>query len=140
MGVVAPRDHGICTHWGTQEVSHNPTILSGGLLSFPMHPTCACHPCPSSHVLLLGFCVYLHMLINICVGASVATFHHGTHMQAHPGPVRIAQGVMLEITHSTMIKRGKLLGQHSRGCHCYCGVYQRQYVRMAYHGAATPLL
>ena len=38
-------------------------------------------------------------------------------MQAHPGPVRIAQGVMLEITHSTMIGRGKLMGQHSRGGH-----------------------
>ncbi len=65
MGVVAPRGHGICTHWDTQEVSHNPTILSGGLLSFPIHPTCACHPCPSSHLLSLGICVYLYMLAEI---------------------------------------------------------------------------
>ena len=37
MGVVAFRSLGICTHWGTQEVSHNVTILIGGHVSFPMH-------------------------------------------------------------------------------------------------------
>ena len=74
--------------------------------------------CPSSHVCCWGFvcsCTCWQKLVWVPSGAR---FDHGTHMQAHPGPVRIAQGVMLEITHSTMIKRGKLMGQHSRVGHC----------------------
>ena len=63
-----------------------------------------------------GLCVLVHVGRNWRV-PSVDTFDYGKHMQADPGPVRIAQGVMLEITHSTMIGRRKLMGQHSRGGH-----------------------
>ena len=65
MGVVAPRNPGICSHWGCQEVSHNPNILSGGLMSFHMHPTCACQPYPSLHYFVVDcLCVYWHMLLR----------------------------------------------------------------------------
>ena len=107
MSVVAPRP-GICTSLGHPGGAPQPTRLSGGLLSLPMHPTRTCHPFPSSHLLSRGLCVLVHVGRNWRV-PSVGTFDYGRHMQTYPGLVRIAQGVMLEITHSTMICCGKLM-------------------------------
>ena len=69
MGVVVSIRHGWCCSQGLRDVytlrhpwgESQPTTLSGRLLSFPMHPTFACHSCPSSHVRCWGFvctCIY----------------------------------------------------------------------------------
>ena len=69
MGVVVSTGHGCCCSqgpWDVYTLGHpggepQPTTMSGGLLSFPMHPTFACHSCPSSQVCCWGFvctCMY----------------------------------------------------------------------------------
>ena len=66
MGVVVSTGHECCCSQGPQDVytfghsgvERQPTTLCGGLLSCPIHPTFACHSCPSSQFCCCGNGVY----------------------------------------------------------------------------------
>ena len=126
LGVVVSTGHGCCCSqgpWDMYPLGHpggepQPHHFEWRTTVFSHAPHLCMPPMSKLAILLLGCYVYLYILIELCVGAQCCTFHHGIHMQEHPGPVRRAQGVMLDIIHSTMINRGKLMGQHSRGGHC----------------------
>ena len=118
MGVVALRGLGICTHWVTQEASHNVTILSGGQVSFPMHVIDASHQYPSSQILLLGFFVLLYMLLEIVEGALFFGHLGMTHTRKQSlGLCGLSRRHAVN-HHSTMLKHGTLLGQQSQSCPC----------------------
>ena len=69
MGVVAPRGHGICTPLGHPGGEPQPHHFEWRTNVFSHAPHLCMPPMSKLAILLLGFYVYLYILIEFCVGA-----------------------------------------------------------------------